>query len=38
MTHRPLRPMDTSLLNRAFDQLLGWAAANVADSPEGEGN
>ncbi|MBE3015265.1 HSP90 family protein [Microbispora sp. NEAU-D428] len=37
MTHRPLRPMDTSLLNRAFDQLLGWAAASVTDAPEGEG-
>jgi molecular chaperone HtpG len=25
MTHRPLRPADTALLNRAFGDLLGWA-------------
>jgi molecular chaperone HtpG len=26
MTHRPLRPADTALLNRAFGSLLNWAA------------
>lgn len=26
MTHRPLRPADTALLNRAFGDLLAWAA------------
>jgi len=26
MTHRPLRPVDTALLNRAFGELLTWAA------------
>jgi molecular chaperone HtpG len=26
MTHRPLRPADTALLNRAFGSLLEWAA------------
>ncbi|MBX6384515.1 MAG: HSP90 family protein [Microbispora sp.] len=36
MTHRPLRPKDAALLNRAFDQLLGWAAASVTEAPEGE--
>ncbi|WP_432930732.1 HSP90 family protein [Microbispora sp. CA-135349] len=36
MTHRPLRPMDASLLNRAFDQLLGWAAASVTGEGEGQ--
>jgi molecular chaperone HtpG len=26
MTHRPLRPVDTALLNRAFGALLSWAS------------
>jgi molecular chaperone HtpG len=26
MTHRPLRPTDTALLNRTFGELLSWAA------------
>ncbi|HEV2633776.1 MAG TPA: HSP90 family protein [Actinocrinis sp.] len=26
MTHRPLRPADTALLNRTFGELLSWAA------------
>ncbi len=26
MTHRPLRPTDTALINRAFGELLSWAA------------
>jgi len=34
MTHRPLRPADTSLLNRAFGELLTWAA-KAAKSNEG---
>jgi len=29
MTHRPLRAADTALLNRAFGELLGWAARAV---------
>ena len=29
MTHRPLRAADTALLNRAFGELLGWAAQGV---------
>ena len=33
MTHRPLRPADTALLNRAFGDLLAWAsmAARAGD-------
>ncbi len=33
MTHRPLRPSDTALLNRAFGDLLAWAslAARAGD-------
>jgi molecular chaperone HtpG len=33
MTHRPLRPTDTALLNRAFGDLLAWAslAARAGD-------
>ena len=30
MTHRPLRPADTALLNRAFGGLLTWAAGESA--------
>ncbi|MEU7860497.1 HSP90 family protein [Nonomuraea sp. NPDC049141] len=37
MTHRPLRSVDTALLNRAFDELLGWAAQNVTESTEQDG-
>ncbi|GIH23560.1 molecular chaperone HtpG [Acrocarpospora phusangensis] len=37
MTHRPLRSVDTALLNRAFDELLGWASQNVTGSAEGNG-
>jgi molecular chaperone HtpG len=33
MTHRPLRPSDTALLNRAFRDLLDWAAHRT-DTPE----
>jgi molecular chaperone HtpG len=37
MTHRPLRPADTALLNRAFGDLLDWAslAARAGDGSEG---
>lgn len=37
MTHRPLRPADTALLNRAFGEFLSWAtqrAAGTADETE----
>ncbi|GAA4582455.1 HSP90 family protein [Planotetraspora phitsanulokensis] len=34
MTHRPLRPVDTALLNRAFDELLGWASHNLTEPPQ----
>jgi molecular chaperone HtpG len=34
MTHRPLRPSDTALLNRAFGDLLGWAARNTPTPEE----
>lgn len=34
MTHRPLRPTETALLNRAFGGLLDWAAPHA---PEQEG-
>ncbi|MFG1965877.1 HSP90 family protein [Nonomuraea sp. NPDC049028] len=37
MTHRPLRSVDTALLNRAFDELLGWASQNVTESTEEDG-
>jgi molecular chaperone HtpG len=37
MTHRPLRPVDTALLNRAFDELLGWASQNVTELAEEDG-
>ncbi|MEV4576577.1 HSP90 family protein [Nonomuraea jabiensis] len=37
MTHRPLRSVDTALLNRAFDELLGWASRNVTESTEEDG-
>ncbi|GII55294.1 molecular chaperone HtpG [Planotetraspora thailandica] len=37
MTHRPLRPVDTSLINRAFDELLGWASRNVTELAGEEG-
>ncbi|MFF3666040.1 HSP90 family protein [Microtetraspora malaysiensis] len=30
MTHRPLRPADVALVNRAFDDLLGWASRSAA--------
>jgi molecular chaperone HtpG len=35
MSHRPLRPADTALLNRAFGELLSWAA-QAADTRAGE--
>ena len=35
MTHRPLRPADTALLNRAFGELLSWAS-QAADTRAGE--
>lgn len=31
MTHRPLRPTDSALLNRAFGQLLHWAAGQPGE-------
>lgn len=34
MTHRPLRPVDTALLNRAFNELLGWASHNITEHGE----
>jgi molecular chaperone HtpG len=34
MTHRPLRSTETAMLNRAFGDLLNWAAGN--ETPEGE--
>ncbi|MGW4366771.1 HSP90 family protein [Nocardia takedensis] len=30
LTHRPLRPADTALLNRAFGEFLGWATLRAA--------
>jgi molecular chaperone HtpG len=37
MTHRPLRPADAALVNRAFGDLLGWATRRPAPlEPEGE--
>lgn len=36
MTHRPLRAADTALLNRAFGELLGWAARAV-NTEDGRG-
>jgi len=33
MTHRPLRVSDTALLNRAFGDLLTWAAYNTREEP-----
>lgn len=35
MTHRPLRPADTAVLNRAFGAFLSWATQRAVD---GEGN
>jgi len=37
MTHRPLRAADTALLNRAFGELLGWAARAVNTGDDGWG-
>jgi molecular chaperone HtpG len=34
MTHRPLRPADTALLNRAFGDLLSWASMAVKSGDE----
>ncbi|GAB3670907.1 hypothetical protein GCM10027589_39610 [Actinocorallia lasiicapitis] len=31
MTHRPLRQVDTALLNRTFDDLLTWASRSLED-------
>ncbi|WP_246507208.1 HSP90 family protein [Actinocrinis puniceicyclus] len=36
MTHRPLRPADTALLNRAFGDLLAWASL-AARAGDGDG-
>ncbi|MFI9505083.1 HSP90 family protein [Nocardia sp. NPDC052566] len=35
MTHRPLRPADTALLNRAFGEFLSWATQRAANDGEG---
>lgn len=35
MTHRPLRPADTALLNRAFGDLLGWAMRVTRPAADG---
>ncbi|WP_238847204.1 HSP90 family protein [Nocardia arthritidis] len=36
MTHRPLRPADTALLNRAFGEFLDWATRHAVGNGEGE--
>ncbi|MBF6415163.1 HSP90 family protein [Nocardia cyriacigeorgica] len=36
MTHRPLRPADTALLNRAFGEFLSWATERAAGGDQGE--
>ncbi|WP_330253263.1 HSP90 family protein [Nocardia sp. NBC_00565] len=36
MTHRPLRPADTALLNRAFGEFLSWATRHAAGESAGE--
>ncbi|MBR7836692.1 HSP90 family protein [Actinospica durhamensis] len=36
MTHRPLRPADTALLNRAFGELLGWATQVARPATDGQ--
>ena len=35
MTHRPMRPADTALLNRAYGDLLGWAMRVTRPAADG---
>ncbi|MFD0362950.1 HSP90 family protein [Nocardia sp. GCM10030253] len=37
MTHRPLRPADTALLNRAFGEFLSWATQRAVGGGAAEG-